>query len=205
MTADSLSYPDELFDFYQANQMPRVCFNVEEIEGPHRSSSLEGGDVRGRFSRFLSRFFDLATARGSPIRVREFDSTLAAILHGGDPEGPRTHEAVPLAIVALIFLWQPLHLTEASVWVTLGGLILFVVGAIAAIGSTIFQNWEEAFFIGVVAISTAGFYMKTTWGFWLSLLAGIGVMLLGAGTCDLFLWAARQVRKMSPQGQGQAR
>ena len=36
----SLLYPDELFDFYQAEQIPSVAFNVEEIEGPNTTSSL---------------------------------------------------------------------------------------------------------------------------------------------------------------------
>src|SRR5262245_28300326 len=34
LTADSLLYPDELFDFYVSNGITQVAFNVEEIEGP---------------------------------------------------------------------------------------------------------------------------------------------------------------------------
>ena len=42
LTADSLAYPDELFDFYVENGITSVAFNVEEIEGPNVTSSLAG-------------------------------------------------------------------------------------------------------------------------------------------------------------------
>lgn len=130
---------------------------------------------------------------------------LAKGFGGSIDEGSACLISIPLAILALATLWKPLHLTEACVWVTLGGLILFVLGMVAAIGSTIFQNWEEAFFIGVVVITTTGFYLKTTWGFWLSLLAGVGVMLLAAGACDVFGWLVRLAKKSLTPSQGQAR
>src|SRR5262249_48805789 len=69
LTADALAYPDELFDFYLDNGITDVAFNVEEIEGPHTSSSLEGEQTRGRFRRFLSRFLDLALSADPPLRV----------------------------------------------------------------------------------------------------------------------------------------
>lgn len=40
LTAESLGAADEFFDFYVANGIKRVGFNVEEIEGPHRQSSF---------------------------------------------------------------------------------------------------------------------------------------------------------------------
>src|SRR5262249_6413559 len=62
LTAESLGYPDELFDFYQEHGVRDVCFNVEEIEGPNTSSSLLGCEATERFRRFLDRFLDLAFA-----------------------------------------------------------------------------------------------------------------------------------------------
>ncbi len=83
LTADSLLYPDELFDFYQQQQIRSVAFNVEEIEGPHTTSSLLGVEMRERFRRFFSRFMDLALAADPPLTVREFDTSAGALL------GPR--------------------------------------------------------------------------------------------------------------------
>src|SRR5262249_9693158 len=93
-------YPDELFDFYQANRIRSVGFNVEEIEGPHTTSSLQRAGTPERFHRFLTRFLTLAHAADPPLLVREFD-TSAAVLLGERQCGPgtRTQENKPWAII----------------------------------------------------------------------------------------------------------
>jgi len=105
LTRPSLDFPDEMYDFFVRHEVRDVGFNVEEIEGPHRSSSLQSDDIKDLYARFLSRFYDLAAADGWPLRVREFDSTLAAIFSAGDPgpngDPPRGHEITPLAIISV--------------------------------------------------------------------------------------------------------
>jgi uncharacterized protein len=98
LTAESLAYPDELFDFYVENGIASVAFNVEEIEGPNRTSSLAGRDVAARFRRFLSRFLDLALSADPPLHVREFDSACGALSHRHEP-GARPQESRPFAIL----------------------------------------------------------------------------------------------------------
>jgi uncharacterized protein len=100
LTADALDYPDELFDFYQANGIRSVGFNVEEIEGPHTASSLQRPGTPEQFRRFLTRFLTLARAADPPLRVREFDTSAATLL-GAVRCGPgaRTQENKPWAIV----------------------------------------------------------------------------------------------------------
>jgi uncharacterized protein len=100
LTADSLDYPDELFDFYRANGIGSVGFNVEEIEGPHTTSSLQRAGTPERFRRFLTRFVTLARSADPPLLVREFE-TSAAALRGALRYGPggRTQENKPWAIV----------------------------------------------------------------------------------------------------------
>ena len=100
LTLDTLDYPDELYAFYVEHGVERVGFNIEEIEGPHRQSSLSAPGAEQRFRQFLSRFYDLTSRPGSPVRVREFDSMLGAILHGGATP-PRTHETAPFAILSV--------------------------------------------------------------------------------------------------------
>src|SRR5262249_55038229 len=75
-----------------------VAFNVEEIEGPNVTTSLIGHQMRERFSRFLSRFLDLALSADPPLRVREFETSAAALTHRFGP-GSRTQESRPFAIV----------------------------------------------------------------------------------------------------------
>jgi uncharacterized protein len=80
LTAKSLDYPDELFDFYQSNAIASVAFNVEEIEGPHTESSLQQIGTPERFRRFLARFLTLARSAAPPLLVREFETSAAALL-----------------------------------------------------------------------------------------------------------------------------
>src|SRR5262249_1898515 len=95
-----LDYPDELFDFYLANKIHSVGFNVEEIEGPHKVSSLQQAGTMERFRRFLKRFFMLSHSADPPLRVREFEESAAALAGGGRCEpGAGTQENKPWAIV----------------------------------------------------------------------------------------------------------
>jgi uncharacterized protein len=101
LTAASLDYPDEIYDFYLEHGVRDVGFNVEEIEGPNRTSTLAGVAPDVRYRRFLERFFRLATRPGRELRVREFDSTVAAVLHGGAGDPPPTQENHPFAILSV--------------------------------------------------------------------------------------------------------
>ncbi len=98
LTSTSLDYPDELFDFYIEHGITDVAFNVEEIEGPHVTSSLAGSGMEPRFRRFYSRFMDLALSSDPPLRVREFESSRSSIAR---PEQltRRTQENRPFGIL----------------------------------------------------------------------------------------------------------
>jgi len=104
LTQDSLDYPDELYDFYIDEGIERVGFNVEEIEGPHRESSLAGAETGPRFRRFLARFLDLAAEGPAPLQVRELDSMRRAIVAAGTDAPVCTEETTPFAIVSVD--WQ---------------------------------------------------------------------------------------------------
>jgi uncharacterized protein len=101
LTRASLDYPDELFDFYVNHGVDRVGFNVEEIEGPHASSTLSEPDVRPAFARFLSRFYDLAAAARPPLVVREFASARSALLHAPNGKGRPDQQTTPFAILSV--------------------------------------------------------------------------------------------------------
>ena len=99
LTADSLAYPDELFDFYVENGVASVAFNVEEIEGPNVASSLaRARDARSAFAASF-RGFSISSLRRIPrCEVREFDTAQACALASLDP-GVRTQESRPFAIL----------------------------------------------------------------------------------------------------------
>ena len=98
LTSTALDYPDELFDFYIEHGITDVAFNVEEIEGPHVTSSLAGSGTETRFRRFYSRFMDLALASDPPLRVREFETSRNSIAHR-EQLLTRTQECRPFGIL----------------------------------------------------------------------------------------------------------
>jgi uncharacterized protein len=83
VTRESLSHADEIFDFFLANGMMHFGFNIEELEGAHTHSSLDGeGD--DAIESFFRRIFTLQKSRKGEVRVREFDAALHRVLMGRD-------------------------------------------------------------------------------------------------------------------------
>jgi uncharacterized protein len=98
LTAQALDRPDELFDFYVQNGIAEVGFNIEEIEGAHRGSSLKGEGAEEKYRKFIRRFFDRALEAPERIRVREFENAAGIILND---EPVFDEQNVPFAIVSI--------------------------------------------------------------------------------------------------------
>ncbi len=98
LTRDHLDRVDELFDFYVANGIRRVGFNIEEIEGVNTWSSLQGEGIEERYGAFLRRFYQRVADSEPRMQVREFDSLGSFI---GDPRGKieRSSQTIPLSIL----------------------------------------------------------------------------------------------------------
>jgi uncharacterized protein len=98
LSRDSLDDPDTFLDFYVAEGIDQVCFNVEESEGAHRSGLFAEADLRRRFSDFLEKFWRGARGRGGFSFVREIDAMLPRILR--PQEAAVTNEQVaPLSML----------------------------------------------------------------------------------------------------------
>jgi uncharacterized protein len=156
LTADALDYPDELFDFYQQHGIASVGFNVEEIEGPHTTSSLQRDGTQERFRRFLRRFLTLARRAEPPLLVREFETSATVVL-GGRRCGPgaRTQENKPWAIVNVdcsgnFSTWSPELLGVSSpthVGFALGNVVTDDLEAV--LGSARFRRLDDEIARGV--------------------------------------------------------
>jgi uncharacterized protein len=84
VTEDSLSNPDELFQFFLDLGATYVGFNIEELEGEHQFSSLSRPALDQGVKRFFERIYKLQKNQaGSGLRIREFDRAFAAIMQGG--------------------------------------------------------------------------------------------------------------------------
>jgi uncharacterized protein len=81
----NLKAPAEMFEFYVSEGIKEVCFNVEESEGSHVSSTFAQDDVETAFYRFMSEFWRLsAAAPGKLSFIREIDHTIRQVLRPRD-------------------------------------------------------------------------------------------------------------------------
>ena len=81
LSAESLAAPREMFDFYVAEGIDRVCFNVEESEGDHVSRSFGDADIEDAYYRFLREFWRLAAAAPDKLAyIREIDDATQQVL-----------------------------------------------------------------------------------------------------------------------------
>jgi uncharacterized protein len=101
LTAESLAAPEEMFDFYLAEGIDHVCFNVEESEGEHRSASFAEAGIEDAYYRFLSEFWRLSAAHPGKIRfIREIDDAQRNIFRPHEA-GFFNQLATPFAITSM--------------------------------------------------------------------------------------------------------
>jgi len=80
LTREAIADPEALYRFYRETGIRRVCFNIEEIEGQNRGSSLAAPAVARQFRLFLERFLDLVKAElKNPLWIREFTNAAGLI------------------------------------------------------------------------------------------------------------------------------
>ena len=81
LSSASMAAPQEMFDFYVAEGIKQVCFNVEESEGDHVSESFGDSDAEAAYYRFLSEFWRLAAAAPGKITfLREIEQALQQVI-----------------------------------------------------------------------------------------------------------------------------
>jgi uncharacterized protein len=98
LSRDSLDAADEMYAFFVSEGIDHVCFNVEESEGQHTSDMLAADDVRARFRRFLTRFWQLARASDKVRFVREVDTMISAVFRSNAAPF-RNQQVEPLAML----------------------------------------------------------------------------------------------------------
>jgi uncharacterized protein len=101
LTAESLAAPQEMFDFYIAEGIEHVCFNIEESEGEHRSSSFAKAGIEDAYYDFFSEFWRLTAANPGKIPyVRELDEAQRNIFRPRE-SGFLNQLATPFAITSM--------------------------------------------------------------------------------------------------------
>jgi uncharacterized protein len=81
LSPESLAAPREMFEFYVAEGIDRICFNVEESEGDHVSRSFGQAGIADCYYQFLREFWRLAAALSDKIDfIREIDEATHQVL-----------------------------------------------------------------------------------------------------------------------------
>ncbi|MGK7958234.1 MAG: cyclophane-forming radical SAM/SPASM peptide maturase GrrM/OscB [Crocosphaera sp.] len=83
LTETSLDYPDEIFTFFKENGINQVGFNIEEVEGVNRTSSLQNRNIKERIKTFWQKFWQLSLETNGALQVREFEIVSESIFKGG--------------------------------------------------------------------------------------------------------------------------
>ena len=99
LTAAAMDAADEMHEFFRGAGIHRVGFNVEEIEGPHTTSSLAGSEMVGAYRSFLRRMLELSRSDGTP-EIREIAMARSLILDR-DFDPMTNQQTTPLRIVSV--------------------------------------------------------------------------------------------------------
>jgi uncharacterized protein len=85
LSSASLTAPREMFEFFVAEGIEQVCFNVEESEGDHRSKTFGVAGVEIAYYEFLREFWRLvAAAPGAVTFVREIEHAVQQVIRPDD-------------------------------------------------------------------------------------------------------------------------
>jgi predicted deacylase len=76
---ESLEHPDAIVDFFSDLGCSELCFNIEEVEEDHHTSSLQGLAIEPAFRAFFDRAIDRSCNTPATMRVREIDGVLGAM------------------------------------------------------------------------------------------------------------------------------
>ena len=98
LSSQSMGTAKELLDFYEAEGIEDVCFNVDESEGAHVSPLLTDGGARADFHVFLEQFWILSRRTCRVRFIREIDGMLSRVFR---PDGTTVHneQVEPFAMI----------------------------------------------------------------------------------------------------------
>jgi uncharacterized protein len=98
LSREGLNAPQEMLDFYLAENIDNICFNVEESEGDHVSGLFAGDDAQDAFRRFLREFWQLSRRSGKIRFIREVDGMLPRVFRP-EQSGMRNSQVEPFGMI----------------------------------------------------------------------------------------------------------
>jgi uncharacterized protein len=100
LTAYSLDYPDEIYDFFRHLGVREVGFNVDEVDGINARSSLGDAGMEERFPAFMRRILRRMIEDKMALTVRELTQALALVSGSLIGRSVLSSEANPFSILS---------------------------------------------------------------------------------------------------------
>jgi uncharacterized protein len=94
----SVRHPDEIYSFFKDLGVRAVGFNIEEIEGVNKTSSITTDGFDDRFLGFLERVWQRAEADHHVMRIREFDDAEGRLLDKHPRRNSQTEPFINLSV-----------------------------------------------------------------------------------------------------------
>ena len=83
LTDAALAQPDAVIDFFLGEGIGRIGFNIEELDGANRHSSIQGTAAERAYRRFMTRVLQRVRTEPERLQVRELTSVLEALAEPG--------------------------------------------------------------------------------------------------------------------------
>lgn len=101
VTADSLAYPDEIFEFFLNLGAFQLGFNIEELEGVHTLSTLTAA-ATDKVETFFRRVYALQQKSSQYLPIREFDRAYNSIANVSNSDAScGNQQTVPFGILSV--------------------------------------------------------------------------------------------------------
>ena len=101
LTDAALAQPDTVIDFLLVEGIGRIGFNIEELDGVNRHSSIQGTAAERAYRRFMTRVMQRVRAEPERLQVRELTSVLEALASPGFGTYDGNDQNEPFAILSI--------------------------------------------------------------------------------------------------------
>jgi uncharacterized protein len=101
LSPEALDRPDVLYEFYKLNGIRKVGFNIDEITGSNRNSSVGRRESEMRYVRFMTRIMQRIESDDEPLQVRDFLRYEKLIVNG--PKEPVNQLCKPFAVLSIAY------------------------------------------------------------------------------------------------------
>jgi uncharacterized protein len=103
LTRAHLDHPDDVLEFFIDNGIREVGFNIDEIDGANRQSSMANDEDIAAFAQFFGRVVERYRADPDRLAIREIDRVMDALMDPGYGTYEDNAQNAPFGIMSVSF------------------------------------------------------------------------------------------------------